>query len=65
MPLTAEQVGQLTEAYTTDIDARWIMSYAHGICDDNPLYTDTAARIARRAGQGRLAALERTLKVSG
>ncbi len=42
MPLSSEQVGQLTEAYTTDIDARWIMSYAHGIFDDNPLYTDTA-----------------------
>ena len=43
MPITAEQVGQLTEPVTTDIDARWIMSFAAGIKDSNPLYMDTAA----------------------
>lgn len=43
MPIKAEQVGQSTEPVTTDIDARWIMSFAAGIRDGNPLYMDTAA----------------------
>ena len=41
MPLDTSMVGASTEALTHDVDARWIMSYAAGLADQNPRYLDT------------------------
>ena len=43
MPLDVRMVGETTRAFTHEVDARWIMSYAAGIDDLNPVYMDTAA----------------------
>ena len=43
MPLSTTMVGASTEAFTHDVDARWIMSYAAGLADRNPRYLDTHA----------------------
>ena len=43
MPLDVRMVGESTRAFTHEVDARWIMSYAAGINDLNPAYMDTAA----------------------
>ncbi len=43
MPLDVRMVGETTRAFTHEVDARWIMSYAAGIDDLNPAYMDTAA----------------------
>jgi acyl dehydratase len=37
-------VGETTRSFSHDVDARWIMSYAAGLGDLNPLYMDTATR---------------------
>jgi acyl dehydratase len=36
-------VGESTRAFSHDVDARWIMAYAAGLGDLNPLYMDTEA----------------------
>ena len=41
MPLDTAMVGASTEPLTHDVDARWIMSYAAGLADQNPRYLDT------------------------
>jgi len=43
MPLDVRMVGETTRTFTHDVDARWIMSYAAGLGDFNPVYMDTAA----------------------
>jgi acyl dehydratase len=43
MPLSTAIVGQSTTPITHDVDARWIMAYAAGLGDLNPLMMDTAA----------------------
>jgi acyl dehydratase len=43
MPLSTTMVGASTEAFTHDVDARWIMSYSAGLADRNPRYLDTQA----------------------
>ena len=41
MPLDARMVGASTRSFTHDVDARWIMAYAAGLGDQNPVYLDT------------------------
>jgi acyl dehydratase len=43
MPLDTRMVGQTTRAFSHDVDARWIMAYAAGLNDLNPVYMDTRA----------------------
>jgi len=43
MPLSTTMVGASTGAFTHDVDARWIMSYAAALDDRNPRYLDTQA----------------------
>lgn len=41
MPLNSSLVGASTNALTHEVDARWLMAYAAGLGDDNPVYRDT------------------------
>ena len=41
MPIDTSMVGESTHALPHSVDARWIMSYAAGLGDDNPRYRDT------------------------
>lgn len=41
MPLDTRMVGESTQAFSHDVDARWIMAYAAGLGDLNPCYMDT------------------------
>ena len=41
MPLTSADVCKRTEPFVQKVDARWVMSYAAGIGDLLPCYTDT------------------------
>ena len=43
MPLDSSTVGGATNPMEHSIDARWLMAYAAGIGDLNPVYMDTAA----------------------
>ena len=43
MPLSTRIVGQKTDGIEHAVDARWIMAYAAGLGDLNPLMMDTAA----------------------
>lgn len=43
MPLSTASVGHSTRPIQHDVDARWLMAYAAGIGDLNPLYLDTLA----------------------
>ncbi len=42
MPIDAAVIGASTQAFTQDVDARWLMAYAAGVGDVNPLYFDTS-----------------------
>ena len=44
MPLNSTIVGASTNALTHEVDARWLMAYAAGLGDQNPLYMDTEAQ---------------------
>ena len=48
MPYDSTLVGQATEPFRHEVDARWIMSYAAGLNDFNPAYlrTDLAQPVA-------------------
>ncbi len=41
MPLDTAMVGQSTERFCHEVDARWTMAYAAGLGDFNPRYLDT------------------------
>jgi len=41
MPLHSKLVGQATAPMVNDVDARWIMAFAAGLGDTNPVYMDT------------------------
>ena len=41
MPLDTSMIGQSTETFEHDVDARWLMAYAAGLGDINPRYLDT------------------------
>ncbi len=43
MPLNSNIVGQVTDAFQHEVDARWTMAYAAGLGDCLPVYMDTAA----------------------
>ena len=43
MPLESSIVGATTQALEHQVDERWLMAYAAGIGDFNPLYMDTQA----------------------
>lgn len=43
MPLNSTIVGASTSALAHEVDARWLMAYAAGLGDQNPLYMDTEA----------------------
>jgi acyl dehydratase len=42
MPLNTKMVGEQSELIKHSVDARWIMAYAAGLEDCNPLYMDTS-----------------------
>ena len=42
MPLDTQIVGQQTEQFEHQVDARWLMAYAAGLDDCNALYMDTS-----------------------
>lgn len=43
MPFNTAVVGRSTQAFTHDVDARWLMAYASGLGDVNDTYLDTTA----------------------
>lgn len=43
MPVDTSMLGESTRPQTQTVDARWLMAYAAGLGDLNPLYMDTAA----------------------
>ena len=43
MPLNSTIVGASTNTLTHEVDERWLMAYAAGLSDQNPLYLDTKA----------------------
>ncbi len=43
MPFNSAVVGQSTQQFTHEVDARWLMAYAAGLGDTNETYMDTAA----------------------
>lgn len=45
MPLGAQMVGETTKAIQHHVDARWLMAYAAGVGDSNPLYLDTTGSL--------------------
>lgn len=42
MPLNMTMLGEQTQPFVHDVDARWLMAYAAGINDLNPRYMDTS-----------------------
>ncbi len=42
MPLDTQMVGQQTEQFEHQVDARWLMAYAAGLDDCNAVYMDTS-----------------------